>query len=653
MHDQIAAAPDPTRRLHEVRVPSTWFYNRTIASKVSLGFAVVLVLNTAFGLFCLNKLSVVHGSEPDLAPRQIPSLRALADLRSSVNAHRRAQFESLVAGTDAQRRESQIHLRDAAAAIQSAQAKYGSLIADREELRGFEDIQDAVAQYLGVSKQAMDLPRPMHHTARPRRRSKVERLQADLLFGPEKDALGKAISSMQSAVALNLRLAEAANQASGELYDSTRRLVRTGIVHSSVVGVLLALLIGRMIVVPIHRVIAVARRIATGDLTEDIPTVASCDEAGVLARHMQQMQSALREMIQTVADCVQRVRSASEPISVATTQQAQSASAQYDQTQRVATAMQAMTLAAKEISGQSRRAAETARRAAETAGQGGVTIEAMLAQIKVIANSVGKTSRRIQDLGKSSEQIGQVISLIDDIAGQTNLLALNAAIEAARAGEHGRGFAVVAAEVTKLADRAAKATKEIALTIGKTHAETQAAVASMSEGTTLAETAMATTRQVGVLLHNVIASSQELDGMVTHIATAATQQTSSHDTVAAGLEQISKITTDSAENAQRSAAAVPELAGLASDLQKLVSRFRSKPETSIAEPEMSDAAWGWRKKIDPQRIDQARPTNGLALAVRNGPRPGVAKIHARLLPPTNDAESPRRVPSSSSAGTPA
>jgi uncharacterized phage infection (PIP) family protein YhgE len=246
-----------------------------------------------------------------------------------------------------------------------------------------------------------------------------------------------------------------------------------------------------------------------------------------------------------------------------------------------------------------------------------------------------------------------VISLIDDIAGQTNLLALNASIEAARAGEHGRGFAIVAAEVTKLADRTTKATKEIGLTIGKTQAETQNAVASMTEGSTLAETGVATTRQVGAFLHNVIASSQELHGMVTHIATAVTQQTSSHDTVAAGLEQISKISSNSAEGAQRSAAAVAELTGLASELQKLVSRFRSKREGSIAEPEKSVAVWGWRKKTDPDKINRVRATNGLALAVRNGPRPGVAKIHARLLTPTNDAESPRPVPSASSAGTPA
>jgi methyl-accepting chemotaxis protein len=277
----------------------------------------------------------------------------------------------------------------------------------------------------------------------------------------------------------------------------------------------------------------------------------------------------------------------------------------------------------------------------------------MLTEIKAVASSLAQSSTRIQQLGRSSEQIGQVISVIDDIAGQTNLLALNAAIEAARASEHGRGFAVVAAEVAKLAERTTKATKEIAVAIGTTQAETRNAVVAMSEGTSLAASGVETTRQAGRFLRNVIAGAQELGGMVTHIAATASQQTNSLDSVAAALERISKISSESAEGGQRSAGALAELARLAADLQELANGVQSKREKHNAEREEAAAVPGWTRKRDGRKGDRenGRETNGLVLAARAGQRPGVAKIHARLLTAEGDAESQPCVPSAASART--
>jgi methyl-accepting chemotaxis protein len=645
-----------------------WFSNMKISVKLFIGFAAVLAINAAVGLFCLQRLAVVHQTQQDRIARQIPGLRVLADLRSSVNAHRNAQFEYLVASSEAQRQETQRHSRNAAEGIHSAQEQYGELVSDPEEKRLFEEMKDALAQYLAVSELTAELVQAPHRTSmrkgKSRRRSKADRLTTDLLFGPEKNTFGRVTATLQSALALNLRLAEAANHSSSTLYELVRKQAGMGIALSALLTLLLALGTGQIIIGPLYRLIAIASRMAAGDLTADAIAMEGPGEAGELAGHLNEMQRRLREMIQTAAEDARRIASAGETISLAARQQALGAGAQQEEAQRLATAIQQMTITAKEISDQSNRAAETACQSAETAGKSGAIVDAMLTQIEGIASSVIQTSGRVQDLGKSIEQIGLVISVIDDIASQTNLLALNAAIEAARAGEQGRGFAVVAGEVTKLAERTTKATKEIALTISKTQAETRSAVAAMSEGSRLAESGKETTRQARIFLLTVIAASQELGGMVTRIGTAASRQTGSTDDVAAGLCQISKIGRESLAGAERSDAAVAELAALAAELQKLGNRPQSKREKQNGQAGKRDekpaAMWHWMRRSGVSNTEareheheKVRATNGLVLAARNPLRPGVAKIHARLLTPETDAESQRRLPSASSAGTPA
>ena len=131
----------------------------------------------------------------------------------------------------------------------------------------------------------------------------------------------------------------------------------------------------------------------------------------------------------------------------------------------------------------SNRAADASKHQAETAREGGAIVEESLAKMRAIAESVSATAQKVEDLGKSSDHIGRIIGVIDDIADQTNLLALNAAIEAARAGEQGRGFAVVADEVRKLAERTTSATKEVANMVQSIQGETKNAVAAMHDGT--------------------------------------------------------------------------------------------------------------------------------------------------------------------------
>jgi methyl-accepting chemotaxis protein len=302
--------------------------------------------------------------------------------------------------------------------------------------------------------------------------------------------------------------------------------------------------------------------------------IASQDEIGSAGKALNQMKNNLREMIQSIASTAEHVASASEEISSSATQQAQGAETQKDQTTQVATAMQEMSATVLQVSDNSNKAADASRQAAETARKGGVIVDDTLAKMQVIAASVSSTARKMEELGKSSDQIGHIIGVIDDIADQTNLLALNAAIEAARAGEQGRGFAVVADEVRKLAERTTTATKEIAQMIKSIQDETKSAVFAMESGTKQVEEGVTSTAQAGNSLKEIIQMAEQVGEMITHIATAATEQSSASEQVNGNMDQIAKLVKESAVGAQQSAKACQDLSGLALDLQKLVGNFK-------------------------------------------------------------------------------
>jgi methyl-accepting chemotaxis protein len=336
----------------------------------------------------------------------------------------------------------------------------------------------------------------------------------------------------------------------------------------------LFLLVRKLVVKPLSASVELANRIAANDLAVDDLAVDANDEIGEATSALNKMKNNLREIVRAIAGTAEHVASASEEISASASLQAQSAETQKDQTAQVATAMQEMSSTVQQVSENSGKAADASRQAAETARHGGSIVNDTLAKMRAIAESVSGTAKKVEELGKNSDQIGRIIGVIDDIADQTNLLALNAAIEAARAGEQGRGFAVVADEVRKLAERTTTATKEIAQMISTVQEETKSAVAAMEEGTKQVEEGVQTTAQAGDSLKEIIHTSEQVGEMITHIATAATEQSSATEEINNNMEQIAKLVRESSEGAQQSAKACQDLSGLALDLQKMVSNFR-------------------------------------------------------------------------------
>jgi methyl-accepting chemotaxis protein len=347
-------------------------------------------------------------------------------------------------------------------------------------------------------------------------------------------------------------------------------------------GIGITIFVPRSLLTNISAMMTVIQEIAGNNLSADDLHISTADELGTAGTALNTMKNGLRALIQSIALTAEHLASASEEISSSATEQAQSAETQKGQALQVATAMQEMSSTVHEVSENSNLAAEASRKAAETARDGGTIVEESLAKMRDIAKSVSATAQKVEELGKSSDQIGRIIGVIDDIADQTNLLALNAAIEAARAGEQGRGFAVVADEVRKLAERTTSATKEVAQMVQSIQSETKSAVGAMHEGTKQVEDGVLTTARAGDSLKQIIHMSEELGGMITRIATAATEQSSATEQVNQNVEQINRLVGESAIGAQQSAKACQDLSGLALDLQKMVSSFRLEGSSSAS-----------------------------------------------------------------------
>jgi methyl-accepting chemotaxis protein len=310
-----------------------------------------------------------------------------------------------------------------------------------------------------------------------------------------------------------------------------------------------------------------------GDLTKRIE-IKSNDEMAELGRWFNIFMDKLEGLVIQVATSTHQIASATEAISASSKQQAHGAEAQSGQTNQVASAMQEMSITVAQISENSNVAANASRKAAEAARQGGKVVENTLTGMRAIAGSVGESAKKVENLGKRSEEIGQISAVIDGIADQTNLLALNAAIEAARAGENGRGFAVVAGEVRRLAERSSAAAKQISEMIKGIQSETKEAVSAMHTGTRQVEMGVESTSQAGMALQEIIRTSEEAGDMVMQIATTATEQAATTEEINRNIDAIARTVAENADAAQQSSMTLDEISRFALDLRQLVGQFK-------------------------------------------------------------------------------
>jgi methyl-accepting chemotaxis protein len=321
-------------------------------------------------------------------------------------------------------------------------------------------------------------------------------------------------------------------------------------------------------------ILAEMNNFADGDLTVALE-IEKEDEIGKLYEGFNKAVQNIKTMLTKVSAAVAATTNASKEISSNTEQMAAGAQEQSGQTKEVAGAVEQMTKTILETTKNSTSASEAAKKAGSIAKEGGNVVAETITGMDRIAQVVRKSAETVHALGKSSDQIGEIVQVIDDIADQTNLLALNAAIEAARAGEQGRGFAVVADEVRKLAERTTKATKEIASMIKQIQKDTVGAVSSMEEGTREVEKGKKLADKAGESLSQIIKGAEQVVDIITQVAAASGEQSSTSEQISKSIEAINNVTQETSAGIMEIANASGELNKLTSNLNALIGQFRT------------------------------------------------------------------------------
>lgn len=370
----------------------------------------------------------------------------------------------------------------------------------------------------------------------------------------------------------------AAKAESKEQVAATTNILRGSVIGTTAIavalGVGISIVLSRSIVRAIRKVADRAESIANNDLSHPCLSLKRSDELGDLGRSVDTMQESLKAIISEVSDAANQVAAGVNEIAASSDQITGSMQTQASQVQQVSSAVEQMSASIGEVASKTVETSARAKDAGDAAQNGGRVVEQSIDAMNDIREAVGSSASSVQELGRRGEQIGEIISVINDIADQTNLLALNAAIEAARAGEHGRGFAVVADEVRKLADRTTKATDEIGQSITAIQSETEQAVHRMSAGTNQVDNGVQSVQETGESLRSIVENSQTISQMVTSIAAAAEQQSSASEAVSKSIIEISEVTNQTLSGAQQTSSATAELAAKADRLRQLTTQFR-------------------------------------------------------------------------------
>ncbi|MFB4368208.1 MULTISPECIES: methyl-accepting chemotaxis protein [unclassified Pseudomonas] len=311
--------------------------------------------------------------------------------------------------------------------------------------------------------------------------------------------------------------------------------------------------------------------LADGDLT--VAATVTEDFTGAIADSINYSIDQLRDLVATINMTAVQVAGAAQETQATAMHLAEASEHQAQEIAGASAAINEMAVSIDQVSANASESSAVAERSVAIANKGNEVVHNTITGMDNIREQIQDTSKRIKRLGESSQEIGDIVSLINDIADQTNILALNAAIQASMAGDAGRGFAVVADEVQRLAERSSGATKQIEALVKTIQTDTNEAVISMEQTTSEVVRGARLAQDAGVALEEIEKVSKTLAALIQNISNAARQQASSAGHISNTMNVIQEITSQTSSGTTATAKSIGNLAKMASEMRNSVSGF--------------------------------------------------------------------------------
>ena len=538
-----------------------------LSTKMALGSLAVGVVIVGLAVYSYLSMASINNGVNDLYTNRLRPLHILGDIDTMVHQLENLELSYLLLPDERAALRQEFETKQAI--LEQAVTEYGALVYSEQERQTLQEMETALANYVPQLRGVLDTI-----DANPQAAS--AELLHDGAAEEERSALDKAVESLLDMT--EMLSAETNTQARTTMQQATWLLALVA-VFGLLIAVGAALLISRNVVRSVNTVQSAAQSFAAGDLSKRVQ-IHSGDELESLGNSFNTMADRIQQQIETqraarrtLEQGTQEISAASSEILAAVSEHTASANQQSAAINQVSATVSEAQASSQQAATKAAEVADLATDALRVGQEGAESVDAILHGMQVIRSKVESIAENILALSEQTQQIGEIIASVTDIADQSNILAINAAIEAAKAGEQGKGFAVVAGEVRNLAEQSKQATAKVRSILIDIQNATNSAVLATEQGTRGVESGVGLTQSAGKVITQLTATLRNAAQSSQQIAAASRQQSIAMDQIVQAMREINQATVQFVAGARQSESAAQGLTDLSRDLLVLANQY--------------------------------------------------------------------------------